>query len=89
MERGSNKKGAKLDDQLEKEALSLETATPKDPHAESERQQETAGDEPGTGHRVAGSGSSADEYSYKDHGETGGASHPKPKDESERSPRVD
>ena len=48
-----------------------------------------AEDEPsGSGHRIAGTGSSADTYPLKDQGETGGASHPKPKDPSERSERL-
>jgi hypothetical protein len=37
-------------------------------------------EEASKGHRVRGSGSSADDYPYRDHGEEGGASHPKPKE---------
>jgi hypothetical protein len=40
-----------------------------------------------SGHRIAGSGSSAESYSYRDRGEEGGASHPAPKDPEDRSER--
>jgi hypothetical protein len=49
----------------------------KESRASEERLKER--DEGPSGHRISGSGSSAEEYSYKDHGEEGGASHPKPR----------
>lgn len=81
MERGSSKHGQRVDDQMSDEAEPVERSL-KEGHTEEHLEKEAAGEEPGgSGHRIAGSGSSADEYSWKDHGETGGASHPKPKDE--------
>jgi hypothetical protein len=80
MERGSDKHGSRLDEQLEDEAQPLERAT-KESHVEEEREKEAPGaDAEGSGHRIAGSGSSADEYTLTDHGDKGGASHPKPKE---------
>ncbi len=90
MERGSGKKNPKLDEEVKHETEGLERSG-KEPHAEPYRQDESAtdsppaeeieGDRPSSGHRVAGTGSSADRYSYTDHGEEGGASHPKPGDD--------
>ena len=81
MERGSDRHSAKLDDELQHETEPLERSG-RESHVEGEREKEAPeGDIPGSGHRIAGTGSSADDYTYKDHGETGGASHPKPKDE--------
>jgi hypothetical protein len=80
MERGSDKHGSKLDEQLEDEAESIERSG-KEARSEDARAKETAREEPGgSGHRIAGSGSSAEDHSLSDHGEQGGASHPKPKD---------
>jgi hypothetical protein len=85
MERGSNKHGPKIDDQIGHETEALERSG-KEARAEEFRETEDAGapagDGEGTqaGHRISGSGSSADEYTYKDWGEVGGASHPKPKE---------
>lgn len=85
MERGSNKHGPKLDDQIQSETEALERSG-KEARADESREIEeasaTPGDAEGTpsGHRISGSGSSADEYTYKDWGEVGGASHPKPKE---------
>jgi hypothetical protein len=80
MERGSDKHGSKLDDELQSESEPL-TRSGKEPHVEAEREKEAPeGDQSGSGHRVSGTGSSADKYNLTDHGEEGGASHPKPKD---------
>ena len=85
MERGSNKHGAKLDDQIQRETESLERSG-KEARAEEFLEKEDASAAPGdvdgtpSEHRISGSGSSADEYTYKDWGEVGGASHPKPKE---------
>lgn len=76
----SNTTGRRLDDERKKETESLERSG-KESHTEEFREQE-GGDVP-SGHRIAGSGSSADTYSYTDRGEEGGASHPKPKDGDE------
>ena len=88
MERGGSK-SPKVDDMLKKEEEAL-TRSNKEPHVDELREQETgAEDEPGgEGHRIAGTGSSADDYSYTDRGEEGGSSHPKPKDPEERSDRL-
>ena len=84
MESSGNRKGFKLDDEMSKDAEALERSG-RESHVEEFREQEGAEGETGSGHRVAGTGSSADRYSYQDHGEEGGASHPKPKgDEGER-----
>ena len=102
LERGSNKDGPRLDDELKSESEPLERSM-KEAHVEEFMEKEAppvgeadaelvedrpAEEEPGSGHRIAGTGSSADAYSYTDHGETGGASHPKPKDPEERSERL-
>jgi hypothetical protein len=80
MERGSDKHGSRLDDAMEAESEPL-VRSGKEAHVASEREGEAPeGEAGGTGHRLAGSGSSADEYSWRDHGEEGGASHPKPKE---------
>ena len=80
MERGSDKHGGKLDDKLQGESEELRRSG-RESHVEGEREKEAPeGDASGSGHRVAGTGSSADKYSLADHGEEGGASHPKPKD---------
>ena len=78
MERGSDKHGSRVDDQMGEEAEPLERSLGES-HVEDERLKESSADEEGgTGHRIRGTGSSAEEYPWKDHGETGGASHPKP-----------
>ena len=93
MDRGSGKKSPKLDDEMKKESETLERAT-KEGHAEAFRQQEMpaegeAGEQgddldgPPTGHRIAGTGSSAETYPYRDRGEVGRASHPKPRGDEE------
>ena len=80
MERGSDKHGADADDRLEGIDEPLERSL-KEPHVADERAEEERDDqEPGSGHRITGSGSSADSYSYTDRGEEGGESHPKPKE---------
>jgi hypothetical protein len=85
VERGSNKHSAKLDDQIQQETEALERSG-KEARAEEFLEKEDASAQPGdaegapSGHRISGSGSSADEYTYKDWGEVGGASHPKPKE---------
>jgi hypothetical protein len=75
-ERGSDKHGPRLDDEMEQEAEPLQRAG-KEPHTEEERERESE-EEPSPGPRLAGSGSSADDFPYRDRGEEGGASHPKP-----------
>jgi hypothetical protein len=81
LERGSDKHSPKLDEELERETEPLERSG-RESHVEGEREKEAPeGDIEGSGHRIAGTGSSADDYSYKDRGEEGGASHPKPKDD--------
>jgi hypothetical protein len=81
MPAGSDKHGFKLDDEMKRDAETLDRSG-KEGHTEEEREQQgsdpESGEPTGSGHRVSGSGSSADEYTYKDHGEEGGASHPKP-----------
>jgi hypothetical protein len=47
----------------------------KEGHLDDEREQQGA-----SGHRITGSGSSADSYNYQNRGEEGGSSHPKPKE---------
>lgn len=88
MPRGSDKKNPKVDEEMKRQVEGLERSG-KEPHSEPYRQDEAPSDasspdevEAGpAGHRLAGTGSSADRYSYTDHGETGGASHPKPGDD--------
>ena len=88
VERGSDRHGSRIDEELSEAAEPLERSG-RESHVEPEREQESADDDvPGSGHRVRGSGSSADDYSYTDRGEEGGSSHPKPKDPEERSDRV-
>jgi hypothetical protein len=84
MERGSDKHGSRVDDQLKKETEPLERSLAES-HVEPERERESPDEEEtsGTGHRISGTGSSAEEYPWKDHGEQGGASHPKPRTEDE------
>ena len=96
MQRGSNTTGPKLNEERKKEDQSLTTAAKEshvEPERESERVEDAALDEEaedfsGTGHRIAGTGSSADTYSYTDRGEEGGAGHPVPQDPAERSERA-
>jgi len=86
MERGSNKHNPELDDEMKKESEPLVRSL-KEPRADEVREKEAVTpeveppEEAPSGHRIAGSGSSADEYTYKDWGEVSGASHPKPKAE--------
>ena len=83
MERGSNKVNPELDDQMKHEVEPLIRSNKEghvEPHLEKEAVDETE-EPPSSGHRIAGSGTSADEYNWKNHGETGGESHPQPKDE--------
>ncbi len=98
MERGSDKKGPQLDEEMKKETAPLERST-RESHVEDFREmegategapgsEEQAGSPSGQGHRAGGTGSSADSLSYADRGEEGGASHPKPKDSDERSDRL-
>ena len=85
MERGSNKVNPELDDQMKHEVEPLVRSNKEghvEPHLEKESVEGALPEEEGqapSGHRIAGTGSSADEYNWKDHGETGGESHPKPK----------
>ena len=78
MERGSDKHGSRLDDELQDESEPLERSLGES-HVSDERLKESSAEEEGgTGHRIRGSGTSTEEYPWKDHGEQGGASHPKP-----------
>jgi hypothetical protein len=77
MERGSDRHGPMVDDELKGETEAIERSG-KEPRVEEEREKENP-----SGHRISGSGSSADEYTYKDHGEEGGRGHPKPDDKRE------
>jgi hypothetical protein len=84
MERGSNKVGSKLNQEMERESATLETSNQEghvEEHLEKERDS-SAGD----GHRIQGTGANADEYPWKDHGEVGGESHPKPKESDDAEP---
>jgi hypothetical protein len=80
MERGSSKHGSDMDERLEATTEPIERSL-KEGHVEEDREEETEESETGSGHRVRGTGSSADTYSWTDRGEEGGASHPKPKDD--------
>jgi hypothetical protein len=90
MQRGSGKQNARVDDVIKHDEEPLERSG-KEAHVEPFRQDEAPTDvEPGeidepapSGHRISGTGSSADTYPYQDHGETGGASHPKPEARSD------
>lgn len=75
METSGTHKNPKLDEAMKQESEPIERSS-KEGHVEDEREQQGA-----SGHRIAGSGSSADTYSYQDRGEEGGSSHPKPKGE--------
>lgn len=81
MDKASGKSGSRLDQAKKREAESLERSG-KESHVEEFREQEGAEDQDQpSGHRIAGSGSSADSYSYEDKEEQGGKSHPKPKED--------
>ena len=75
MERGSDKHGPRIDDEMDDEAKPIEQSN-KEGHVEDFLDKEGAE----KGHRIRGTGSSADEHSYEDKGEQGGASHPRPKE---------
>lgn len=81
MERGSNKRGLPGDDRVSTESEELERSG-REARARQDRLQEDD-DELGSGHRISGSGSSADSYTYTDHGDQGGAGHPRPAAEDE------
>jgi hypothetical protein len=89
MDRGSNKVGSKLNQEMEDESATLESAN-QERHVEEHLEKERDGSA-GDGHLIQGTGANADEYPWKDHGEVGGESHPKPKesDDAERSERAD
>jgi hypothetical protein len=70
MERGSDKHGSQLDDELKEESHSLETSG-KESRVESHKEKEDTGEPP-----LEGSGTSA-----RPKREEGGSSHPKPKDD--------
>lgn len=84
MERGSSKHGPRIDDEAQAETESIERSG-KESRAEDFVEKEPTDESEGSssGHRIHGSGSSAEEYTYKDHGEEGGASHPKPRDKDD------
>jgi hypothetical protein len=85
MERGSSKHGSDMDERLEATTEPIERSL-KEGHVDEERAEEDRTEEdleepePGSGHRIAGTGSSADTYPLTDRGEEGGSSHPKPKE---------
>ena len=79
MERGSDKHGPKLDEEMKEEAQAVERSG-KESRVEDEREKESA-----TGHRISGSGTSTDDYPYRNRGEEGGSSHPKPRDDENGS----
>lgn len=85
---GSDKVGPKVDEEMKRETAPLENSN-QEAHVEEHLEKERD-DSAGDGHRIAGTGANADEYPYKDHGEVGGLSHPKPKEDdgSERSERA-
>lgn len=74
MERGSDKHGRTLDEEMKEETEAQERS------GAQSRVEEGLEKESPLGHRISGSGSSAEEYTYKDHGEEGGKGHPKPTD---------
>jgi hypothetical protein len=81
MERGSHKHGSKLDEQIKKEVEPLERATHQESHVEGDREKEDRPDHTQSaqeGDALSGSGSSADDFPYRDRGEEGGVGHPKP-----------
>ncbi len=93
MERGSSKHGPGMDDHLERDAEALERSG-KDGRVEEAFESEAAApeelDEPGSGEahrgvgeRIAGSGSSAERFPLRDHGEQGGTGHPRPRSADE------
>jgi hypothetical protein len=88
LERGVNE-SPRIDDELKKDEEPLVRSV-KESRVEESREQEggTEDDPGGSGHRIAGSGSSVESYNYTDHGEEGGSSHPKPKDPEERTDRL-
>lgn len=65
----------------------MDTTGNEEGHVEEHLEKEPNGST-GSGHRVQGTGSSADTYSLQDHGEIGGDSHPKPKEEDD-APRTE
>lgn len=73
MDRGSDKHGPQLDEELKDESHSIESSSREarvEGHKEKEDTQE-----------LEGSGSSADDYPHRNRGEEGGSSHPKPREE--------
>ncbi|MPZ91940.1 MAG: hypothetical protein GEU68_09970 [Actinobacteria bacterium] len=80
MKRGSDKHGAMADDELQSETEALERSG-KDPHVEEHLARDgLEEDEPGD--PLAGTHSSAPHHPNRNEGETGGSSHPKPKEDS-------
>ena len=78
---------ARLDDEHKREEEPLERAG-RETQVEEFREHQGAEDESlPSGHRIAGSGSSAPSHSYRDQGEQGAASHPMPKSRPQRSER--
>jgi hypothetical protein len=78
MKPGNDKHGAKVDETMKSETESIER-TGREGHVEEEREQQGGPGDSALGETISGSGSSADTYPYRDHGEEGGASHPQPK----------
>ena len=82
MERGNDRSGPRLDDEFKAESESLERSGRESRVEEHREQQGATEEEPEAAERIAGSGSSAETYPYTNRGEEGGASHPKPREES-------
>jgi len=75
MERGSDKHGPKLDEELKDESHSIETSS-KESRVEDHKEKEDTREQ-----SLEGRGSSADDHPLRNRGKEGGSSHPKPKDE--------
>lgn len=78
MERGSRKHGFSGDDRLKTETEPVERSG-REQRSQDARKKEA--EDLGSGHRIEGTGTSAEAYNWTDHGEQGGDSHPKPKEE--------
>jgi hypothetical protein len=87
VEQQRGKESARLDDERKHEEEPLERAGRETQVEEFLEQQGPEEESLPSGHRIAGSGSSAPSYSYRDQGEQGAASHPKPKSRPKRSER--
>lgn len=80
MERGSDKHGPMIDDELQDESEALERSG-KDPHVEEHLARDGI-EEESAGDHLSGTHSSSSKHPHRDEGEAGGSSHPKPKDDT-------